>query len=646
MKNQRCGGRHRPGPGTLAVLGGLLALSASAAFPQPATAYDFSKLRRERLGRGVVAFRSGEREAVVTWRYRMQDPTNLAFNVYRDGRRLTARPVTGATFYRDASFDPSKGGLYSVRPVLGSWESKHPARGWQVPPSAPIGYIPLKVAPPPPWRNPDEPEHEPYPYLANDCSIGDLDGDGEFELVVKWSALGRDNAQFGRTAPVFYDGYDLCTQRRLWRLTPGKNVRSGQHYDAFMAFDLDGDGIAEIAMRTSDGAVDGRGKVIGDAQADHVDADGQVRTAPEFLTVFSGSDGRVLANIPYDPAFGDSSKWSNVKRDSHNRGFRFLSCVAYLDGVHPSLVMCRGYYDRSVLTAWDWDGRKLTRRWQFDSWQEPWKSQGYSGQGNHNLRVGDVDFDGRDEIIYGQMAVDDDGRGLYTTRLGHGDAINLIQLSPNHRGLQVWTCLESGEHGLCLREAGTGKVLKRVTSFRDTPRALAGDIDPEFPGTEFWGPVHEGLYTADLESRGRRHKDAWPGQSFLVWWTGDMTRSWLAGNRIGGYSAAKGRRSLIRELEGGCSNNGSKDNPCFSGDILGDWREEVILRNAQDPTELRLYVSDMPTEYRFWTFLQDPVYRISLATESVGYNQPPQPGFYFGRDLLVKGVSFRGEKFP
>ena len=185
MKNQRCGGRHRPGPGTLAVLGGLLALSASAAFPQPATAYDFSKLRRERLGRGVVAFRSGEREAVVTWRYRMQDPTNLAFNVYRDGRRLTARPVTGATFYRDASFDPSKGGLYSVRPVLGSWESKHPARGWQVPPSAPIGYIPLKVAPPPPWRNPDEPEHAPYPYLANDCSIGDLDGDGEFELVVK-----------------------------------------------------------------------------------------------------------------------------------------------------------------------------------------------------------------------------------------------------------------------------------------------------------------------------------------------------------------------------------------------------------------------------------------------------------------------------
>jgi rhamnogalacturonan endolyase len=244
------------------------------------------------------------------------------------------------------------------------------------------------------------------------------------------------------------------------------------------------------------------------------------------------------------------------------------------------------------------------------------------------------------------VVVDDDGRGLYTTRLGHGDAINLIQLSPNHRGLQVWTCLESGEHGLCLREAGTGKVLKRVTSFRDTPRALAGDIDPEFPGTEFWGPVHEGLYTADMESRGRRHKDAWPGQSFLVWWTGDMTRSWLAGNRIGGYSAAKGRRSLIRELEGGCSNNGSKDNPCFSGDILGDWREEVILRNAQDPTELRLYVSDMPTEYRFWTFLQDPVYRISLATESVGYNQPPQPGFYFGRDLLVKGVSFRGEKFP
>ena len=617
-----------------------------AVFPQPATAYDFSKLRREKLRRGVVAFRSGEREAVVTWRYRLQDPTNLAFNVYRDGVRLNSRPLTGATFYKDASFDPAKGGLYSVRPVLGRRESQNPARGWRIPPSAPIGYIPLKVAPPPPWRNPDEPEHAPYPYLANDCTIGDLDGDGEFELVVKWNAVGRDNAHFGRTAPVFYDGYDLLAQRRLWRLTPGKNVRSGPHYDDFLVFDLDGDNIAEIAMRTSDGAVDGRGVTLGDAKADHVDPDGQIRTAPEFLTVFSGRDGRVLASMPYDPPFGDGLKWSSVKRDRHNRGFRFLSCVAYLDGVRPSLVMCRGYYDRSVITAWNWDGRQLARRWQFDSWKEPWKSQGYSGQGNHNLRVGDVDMDGRDEIVYGQMVVDDDGRGLYTTRLGHGDAINLIQLSPDHRGLLVWSCLEAGDHGLCLREAGTGKVLKRVTSFRDTPRALAADIDPEFPGTEFWGPVHEGFYTADMEGRGRRHKHHWPGQSFLVWWTGDMTRSWLCGNRIGGYSASKGRTFVIRELEGGCSNNGSKDNPCFSGDLLGDWREEVILRNAQDPTELRLYVSDIPTEYRFWTFLQDPVYRISLATEPAGYNQPPQPGFYFGRDLLRRKTIFRGEKIP
>ena len=631
---------------TLVVLIGLFALSASAAYPQPATAYDFSKLRLEKLGRGVVAFRSGEREAVVTWRYRMQDPTNLAFNVYRDGQLLNAQPLAGATFYKDTTFDPVKGGIYSVVPVLGQWQSKHPARGWRIPPSAPVGHIRLKVEPPPPWKNPDEPERDPYPYLANDCSIGDFDGDGEFELVIKWNALGRDNSHFGRTAPVFYDGYDMHAQKRIWRLTPGKNVRSGPHYDEFMVFDLDGDGIAEIAMRTSDGAVDGRGKVLGDAKADHVDSDGQIRAAPEFLTVFSGQDGRVLASVPYDPAYGGGAEWSSVSRDSHNRGFRFLSCVAYLDGLHPSLVMCRGYYDRSVLTAWDWDGRQLAKRWQFDSWQEPWKSRGYSGQGNHNLRVGDVDFDGRDEIIYGQMVVDDDGRGLYTTRLGHGDAINLIQLSPEHKGLQVWTCLESGEHGLCLREAGTGKVLKHVKSSRDTPRAAAADIDPDFPGTEFWGPVHEGFYTADMESRGKRHKDQWPGLSFLVWWTGDMTRSWLGGNRIGRYSAAKGRRFVIRELEGGCSNNGSKDNPCLSGDILGDWREEIILRNAQDSSELRLYVSDLPTEYRFWTFLQDPVYRISLATESVGYNQPPQPGFYFGPDLRRRGVIFRGSNFP
>ena len=178
----------------------------------------------------------------------------------------------------------------------------------------------------------------------------------------------------------------MHSQKRLWRLTPGKNVRSGPHYDEFIVFDLDGDGSAEIAMRTSDGAVDGRGKPIGNPYADHVDKDGQVRTAPEFLAVFSGRDGRLLSLVRYDPEYGDAAQWSNAKRDNHNRGFRFLSCVAYLDGVHPSLVACRGYYDRSVLTAWDWNGRALVRRWQFDSWKEPWKSQGYSGQGNHNKK--------------------------------------------------------------------------------------------------------------------------------------------------------------------------------------------------------------------------------------------------------------------
>ena len=621
-------------------------VAANTVFPQPATAYDFSKLKREKLGRGVVVFRSGEREAVVSWRYRMEDPADLTFNVYRGSTRLNASPLAGATFFKDESFDPTKETVYSVRPVLRGRESSKPARGWSIPANAPVGYIPLKVEPPPPWKNPDEAEHDPYPYRANDCSVGDLNGDGEMELVIKWDALGKDNAHFGRTAPVFYDGYDMATQKRLWRITPGKNVRSGPHYDEFVVFDLDGDGIAEIAMRTSDGAVDGVGKILGDQNADYVDKDGQIRTAPEFLTVFSGRDGRVLTSVPYDPAFGSATEWSSVKRDSTNRGFRFLSCVAYLDGVHPSLVMCRGYYDRSVLTAWDWNGKTLSRRWQFDSWKEPWKSAGYSGQGNHNLRVADVDFDGKDEIIYGQMVVDDDGKGLYTTRLGHGDAINLIQLTPETRGLQVWTCLEAGDHGLCLRDAGTGKILHRATSFRDTPRAVAGDIDPSLPGTEIWGPWLEGFYSADLARQSNPHKGHGPGYSFLVWWRGDMVRSSLGGNRIGGYDARKGRGWTIRELEGGCSNNGSKDSPCFSGDILGDWREEVVLRNAEDATELRLYVSDISTDCRFWTFLQDPPYRISLATENVGYNQPPQPGFYFGPDLKGREIVFRGMKLP
>ncbi|KAA6329986.1 Rhamnogalacturonan endolyase YesW [termite gut metagenome] len=317
-----------------------------------------------------------------------------------------------------------------------------------------------------------------------------------------------------------------------------------------------------------------------------------------------------------------------------NRADRFLAGVAYLDGVHPSVVMCRGYYTRTVLAAFDWDGKELKQRWVFDSNIPEWND--YAGQGNHNLRVGDVDGDGCDEIIYGSCAIDNDGRGLYTTRMGHGDAIHLTQFDPATPKLQVWDCHEGTGDGSSFRDAATGEVIFQEKAKKDVSRAMAADIDPTNPGVEMWTWDSNGI-------RNFRGEVVNPDMETLsvnmaVWWDGDLLRELLDKNRVSKYNWETKVCEPLVTFEGALSNNGTKATPSLQGDIAGDWREEVLLR-TEDNTALHLYVSTIPTDYRFHTFLEDPVYRISIATQNVAYNQPTQPGFYFGPDL--KKCSFR-----
>ena len=274
---------------------------------------------------------------------------------------------------------------------------------------------------------------ETYTYSPNDISVGDLDGDGEYELIVKWDpSNAKDNSQGGFTGNVYIDAYKL-DGTQLWRIDLGRNIRAGAHYTQFMVYDLDGDGKAEVACKTADGTIDGTGTVLGDPAADWRNSDGYVLSGPEFLTVFNGQTGATLATASYEVPRGTVSDWGD---NYGNRVDRFNATIAYLDGQRPSLVMARGYYTRSVLAAWNWRNGQFTNIWTFDTGHTgtPNPFADYRGQGNHNLSVGDVDGDGKDEIMYGACAIDDDGAGLFTTGWGHGDALHMSDMDPDRPG--------------------------------------------------------------------------------------------------------------------------------------------------------------------------------------------------------------------
>ena len=617
--------------------------------PNAQTRYNYKKLQRGNLGRGVVAVRKDASTVTVSWRYLSSDPMDTGFNIYRNGKKITLQPVSTATLYDDPYAGPDAAD-YEVRPVVKGKETNPKNGRYILPANAPTGYIQIPMNKP---AGGTTPAGDTYTYSPNDASIGDVDGDGEYEIILKWDpSNSHDNAHDGYTGEVLIDCYRLNGEQ-LWRIDLGKNIRAGAHYTQFMVYDLDNDGKAEVVMRTADGSIDGKGNVIGDATADYREPgemytprkkkgdtrtpeaklrnQGRIFKGKEYLTVFSGMTGEALYTTDYIPQRGELKGWGDNRA---NRSDRFLACIAYLDGIHPSVVMCRGYYTRTVLAAFNWDGKKLKNCWTFDTNQPG--NEKFAGQGNHNLRVADVDGDGCDEIVYGSMTVDHNGKGLYSTGMGHGDALHLTQFDPSDPKLQVWACHENKKDGSTFRDAATGKVIFQLPHNTDVGRCMAADIDPIHPGVEMWSARSEGIRNIKGEIVAPKIKKL--PINMTVWWDGDLLREMLDGNVVGKYNWRVETYTPLATFEGTAANNGTKATPCLQGDIIGDWREEILLRTA-DNTALRLYVSTIPTAYRFHTFLEDPVYRISIATQNVGYNQPTQPGFYFGPDL--KGT-FRG----
>lgn len=679
----------------LTLIGTAIALGLQA---QPR--YDMKHIQREKLDRGVVAVPLQDGTVAVTWRTLYEDKKGEAFSVYRNGEKLHDGKLTeGGTFFID-EHPLAAGATYEVRggKAKGSYTLKA---------DAPVGYLPIPLQKPADGVTPDG---KPYSYSANDASVGDVDGDGQYEIILKWSPSNeRDNSHNGFTGPTLFDCYRL-DGTRLWRIDMGINIRSGAHYVPFLVYDFDGDGRAELMVKTADGTIDGTGRAIGDPNAvwcidadsaaswvkDHPDevklieaaeADdrrrwermrrgdrrraergrdqerlprpqvpisylaGRVLSGPEYLTVFNGLTGEAMATVDYIPERGDPRGWGDERG---NRSERYLAAAAYLDGRHASAVFCRGYYTRTVIAAWDWDGKALKQHWALDS-----NNPGFedcAGQGNHNIRVADVDGDGCDEITYGSMAVDHDGSVLYNTYKGHGDAMHLTAFDPTTDRLQLWDCHENRRDGSELRDAATGQTLFQIDSRDDVGRCMAADIDPLNPGLEMWSSdshgirnIHGGLVLPHgTEAEADDDKDLADNEdntalylhgrrvstNSAVWWDGDLLRELLDHNRVEKYDWTTGEVRTLMQFDGCQFNNGTKSNPCLSADLIGDWREEVLVR-TDDSSELRLYVTPHPTDHRITCLMQDMVYRHGVTTQNVGYNQPPHTGFYLGPDRGV-----------
>ena len=592
----------------------------------------------ENLTRGLIASNVGN-GMLVSWRLLGTDDPATEFNLYRDGTKIASIGKTDGTNYLDK--DGKATSKYTVAAVAGGKEGGKSAAEIVFTDAKKEGnvnfpYKVLKLDVPASQKMPDG---STCTYTPNDMSVGDLDGDGQLDLVLKWDpSNAQDNSKDGYTGSVFVDGMKL-DGTRLWRIDLGKNIRAGAHYTQFMVYDLDGDGIAEIVMKTSDGTVDGKGKVIGDASKDYRTSAGRIMSGNEFLTVFKGNTGEEVVTIDYWPKIDISKSWGDTYG---NRSERYLAAIAYLDGKHPSVIMNRGYYTMAYLVAYDFDGEKLIERWKHTSDKS---GQGLYGEGNHNLSVGDLDGDGKDEIVFGAAALKSDGTLLYRTGFGHGDAMHLSDMDPDNPGLELYDVHEDKQNKYSeeFRDKD-GKVIWGTTQTEagnvDNGRGMAADIDSTNRGFEMWSGTSKGARSV----KGEVVTTTGLSQNFRIYFDGDLQDELMdatgsptvenggaTGGKIEKYNSSKktlDRLFSFYNVEGASLNNWTKANPCIVADLFGDWREEFIVRSGSDPSKVIIFTTPFTSPYRVYTLMHDSHYRVSIAWQNVAYNQPPHIGYY------------------
>ncbi|MCR4644823.1 MAG: RICIN domain-containing protein [Oscillospiraceae bacterium] len=562
----------------------------------------------EYLDRGIYAVKSGS-GMFVSWRWNADDADDAEFRLYRDDTLIYTSKAGDPTCFQDNGGSAASG--YRVDCIAGGKIVNSQACKF----SSGSNYFDVKL---------NSPGSQ---YSPNDCCVGDVDGDGQYEIFLKWDpSNSKDNSQSGATDKVYIDCYTL-EGKQLWRVDLGINIRAGQHYTQMCVADFDCDGRAELITKTADGTKDGRGKVIGDGSKDYRTGTGTILTGPEYLTLFDGQTGAALDTIefpvPRGTATGDTAKktWGD---DYGNRCERMNSGIAYLDGVHPSAIYGRGYYTRLTWSAVDVKNGKLVKRWVYDTGFDK-KTPGW-GCGNHNVMVADGDNDGKQEIYTGGNCIDDNGKLLWTAGTLHGDAMHVGDLIPDHEGLEVWECHEDNPYGESCFDAKTGKTLFHINNTKDTGRCAADNVWAGSKGAEFWGAADGNVYNTS----GKKIGGTRPAQNFFIYWDGDLEREILDGTKISKMTAADTVKAIFT-AQGCGSNNSSKSVPCMTVDLFGDWREELILR-TDDNKGLRIWCTTDTTKVRLTTLMHDMQYRAQNCCQQSSYNQPPHVSYYLGSD--------------
>ena len=573
-----------------------------------------SNVTLEYLNRGISAINTGN-GMLISWRYLANDDDNAVYKLYRDGLLIYTSESGQSTCYLDSEGSASskyRVDTLSGGKVIGSENCNLISDN---------AYFDIPMTPP---------TGSDCTYSPNDMSVGDIDGDGQYELFVKWDpSNSKDNSQKGKTGNVFIDCIRL-DGTRVWRIDLGVNIRAGAHYTQFYVADFDLDGKAEMTCKTADGTIDGTGKVIGDASKDYRNSSGYILSGPEYYTLFDGATGEALDTVDYEPGRGDVSKWGDKYG---NRVDRFWGSVAYVDGVHPSVITGRGYYTRLTATCYSVENKKLVRKWTFDTGNS--KSVAGYGDGNHNSMPADVDGDGKQEIITGAACIDDNGKLLWATGQGHGDALHLADLDPEREGLELWICHEDEKsgYGVSYIDPKTGEILFHNNGAGDTGRCCADNIWAGNAGAELWGNKESDGSTPVKNVKGETLNCKRPAINFLSYWDGDLEREILDGYTDSPATISKmnedGKLTQLLSTDGYYTCNTTKGTPCLSADIFGDWREELIVR-AADSKSVRIYCTPYDTDYRITTLMHDAQYRMQVSSQNTAYNQPPHPSFFLG----------------
>ena len=654
----------------------------------------------EKLDRGLVAVPTSTTANFISWRLLgTDDKASTTFDLLRDGTVIASN--LKVSNYQDTQ--GSATARYQVVTKVNGTETEQSAE------VMPWGkkFLTLTLNRPATGSGGGT-------YTPNDMSVGDVDGDGQYELFVKWDpSNSHDNSQSGKTDNVYIDCYKIANGevsddrltncQLLWRIDLGKNIRAGAHYTQFMVYDFDNDGKAEMMCKTATGSKDGQGNYVNQAATDatvkghdnttdYRNSDGHVLSGPEYLTVFDGLTGKALHTTWYLPGrAGTGSKTSTERGDElgkvstfpnsfwgdnyGNRSERYLAAVAYINGADKPAcgIFCRGYYTQAYVWAVSFDGTRLHTEWLHCSpsntqwlvfaskWADGQAGLTYTidgdqikripiktastntsgrsggsntlyGNGNHNMSIADVDGDGCDEILWGSAALNNDGTLLYATGFGHGDAIHVGKMIPEKDGYQVFQVHEENPYGWDLHDAKSGEILFSSTGSDDNGRGLAADLTGK-DGWEFWSSNNRNPRSA---TTGKEVISKSCSVNFRIYWDGSIQDQLLDGGygnetvKITKYQG--GNFATVIEMGNSYNNpqtcNTTKRTPCLQADIFGDWREELILWNLNNPAEINIYTTWTPTNYAVPTLMHDHTYRMGIAWQNTAYNQPPHLGYY------------------